>query len=57
MKTSFYIYRLHRIVIPRHSPDDTNQAIYWQREKDCTPFETILDRFKTYGKACFLPMG
>ena len=50
-----HLYRFHRVVFPRHSPDDTGQAIYWRRE-DCTPFETISDCSKTYGKACFLPM-
>ena len=53
-----HLYRFHRNVIPRYSPYDTGQAIYWRRgERLCTPFETIVDRSKTYGKVFFLPMG
>ena len=52
-----HLYRFHRIVIPRHSPDDTDQQSIGGGEKDCTTFETILDRSKTYGKACFLSLG
>ena len=52
-----HLYRFHRLwFLVIHLMTPVKQSI-GGGEIDCTPFETILDCSKTYGTACFLPMG